>query len=69
MLKVLLEIDLLKLKSERMRRMLSQQDVAEVLGISRGYFQYKEIGRSHFEEEELEKLLKLYGLKKKEILK
>ena len=69
MLKVLIEIDLLKLKSERMRRMWSQQDVAEVLGISRARFQYKEIGRSHFTEEELEKLLKLYGLKKKEVMK
>ena len=69
MVKILVEIDLMKLKSERMRRMLSQQDVAKVLGISRGYFQYKEIGRSHFEEEELDKLLKLYGLKKKDVMK
>ena len=69
MVKILVEIDLMKLKSERMRRMLSQQDVAEVLGIRRGYFQYKEIGRSHFEEEELDKLLKLYGLKKKDVMK
>lgn len=67
MLKVLLEIDLLRLKSERMKRMLSQQDVAEVLGISRGYYQYKENGKSHFTEEEIDKLVSLYKVKKKDL--
>ena len=67
MLKVLVVIDLLKLKSERMRKMLSQEKVAKALGMTRVSFNSKETGKQPFNEGELGTLLELLELKMEDV--
>lgn len=57
----------LELRALRARRGLNQSDMAKMLGISKESYYRKEVGRSRFTEDEINKILKHFNVKYEDI--
>lgn len=61
-------MDLLKIKVERAKKQMSQNDVAEALGLSSSGYSFKEQGRTDFTLPEVQKMAEIFGLSDAEII-
>ena len=58
---------ILRLKGLRAERLLTQEKLAEILGISKATYNRKENGIGQFENKEIQKLLLLFEVKYEEL--
>lgn len=57
----------LKVRAARVEKQYSQQDIADNLGIARETYSKKELGKSPFKLEEMEKLCEILGKSHKQL--
>lgn len=63
-----MRFDLQKLRFERMSRLISQEEVASALGISRSYYHKKETGKAKMTVDEFAKVIEVLAIPKSEIV-